>query len=149
MAAEDAGLLDLKIAINAGDPIEKSTKLFGDVIQHAANMCMLPGNFRVAVCLSVKELLGNNDIKNRKDKFRALSPHDESLLRSLFSKLEENFCSCDFDIAAYSKAIAMSISQLYRKTVELTVANSPNRQNAGVPRPSTSPFEETAPGRKW
>jgi hypothetical protein len=40
MAAEDAGLLDLRIAINAGDPIEKSNKLFGDVIQHAANMCM-------------------------------------------------------------------------------------------------------------
>ncbi|GEO08689.1 nickel-binding protein [Segetibacter aerophilus] len=126
LTPEDVGLLDLKIAINAGDPIEKSNKLFGDVIQQAANMCMLQGSFRVAVCSSIKDLVANTDIQNKKEKFRTLSPHDESLLRSLFSKLEENFGNCNFDIADYGKAMAMSMSQLYRKTLELT-GMSPNQ----------------------
>lgn len=123
---EDADLLDLRIALNGGDPIEKSNKLFGDVIQHATNMCTLVSSFRVAIASSVKELVANNYLQNKKYNFLALSPGDESLLQSLFNKLEENWQNPDFDIANYSKEMAMSTSQLYRKSLELT-GLSPNQ----------------------
>ncbi|MEO7532441.1 MAG: AraC family transcriptional regulator, partial [Ferruginibacter sp.] len=50
---------------------------------------------------------------------------DESLLHLLFSKLEENWQDSDFDLADYCQAMAMSTSQLYRKTIALT-GLSPN-----------------------
>jgi len=47
-------------------------------------------------------------------------PHDEYLLKLLFSILEENWQDADFDITGYCDATAMSGSQLYRKTIALT-----------------------------
>ena len=54
-----------------------------------------------------------------------LSPQDEKLLESIFNKLEENWQDPEFDIPEYCQAMAMSKSQLYRKTISLT-GLSPN-----------------------
>ncbi len=54
-----------------------------------------------------------------------LSPQDESLLQSVFGKLEEHWQNPDFTIDDYCQAMAMSKSQLYRKTIALT-GLSPN-----------------------
>jgi AraC-like DNA-binding protein len=43
----------------------------------------------------------------------------------LFSKLEENWQNPDFTVSEFCQAMAMSTSQLYRKSVELT-GMSPN-----------------------
>lgn len=120
MPAKDADLIDLKIAVNAGDPVEKSNKLFGDAIQHAANICSIAGNFRVAIAAPVRDLVSKDYSQNKKQNVLALAPQDETLLRLLFNKLEEHWQNPDFDIDDYCREMAMSTSQLYRKTIALT-----------------------------
>ena len=114
-----------RIALNAGEPVEKSNELFGDTIQFAVNMCTVSGNFQIAIASSVKELVAKDFFQNRRKDFLALPPQDESLLQSLYRTLEDNWQDADFDITDYCRATAMSTSQLYRKTISLT-GLSPN-----------------------
>lgn len=116
---------NFRMAIHAGEPVEKSNKLFGDTIQFASNMCAIAGNFQIAVAPSVKELASKDFFQDKGQNFLILTPQDENLLRLLFSKLEDNWQDADFDLADYCQATAMSTSQLYRKTVALT-GLSPN-----------------------
>ncbi|MEO6454338.1 MAG: helix-turn-helix domain-containing protein, partial [Ginsengibacter sp.] len=120
-----ANELGLKIAINAGEPIENSNQLFGDTIRFANSLCFIADNFQIAVASSVKELASKDFFQNKTKIFLTLPPHDESLLQLLFSKLEENWHNAEFDITNYCHATAMSTSQLYRKTISLT-GLSPN-----------------------
>lgn len=117
--------LGFKVAINAGEPVEKSNKLFGDTIQFAANICTIEKDFQIAIASSVKELVSKDFFQNKRKIFFTLPPQDESLLELLFSKLEENWQDPDFDISDYCQSMAMSKSQLYRKTIALT-GLSPN-----------------------
>ncbi|HLK31184.1 MAG TPA: nickel-binding protein [Puia sp.] len=118
-------MIDFRIAINAGEPVAKSNKLFGDTIHFAANMCSIAKDFQIAIASSVKDLVAKDFFQDKKKNFLSLPPLDEDLLKLLFSKLEENWQDADFDIANYCHATAMSNSQLYRKTISLT-GFSPN-----------------------
>jgi len=117
--------IGFRMSINGGEPIEKSNKLFGDTIQLAHYMFAIPKNFKLAVASTIRELALKDHFQNKSNGFFSLSPQDESLLESLFSKLEENWQNADFDVDDYCKAMAMSKSQLYRKTIALT-GLSPN-----------------------
>ena len=112
--------LDLKLAVNAGDPVESSEHLFGETIQFASNMCAIAKKGKIAITSTVKELMADDLFENGRKHFLNLLPQDEHLLKLLFSKLEENWQNADFDITDYCNATAMSGSQLYRKTVALT-----------------------------
>jgi len=122
---QGTGITGFKIGVNAGEPIERSNKIFGDTIQLADYMCAIAKDFQVAITTHVKELVSKDHLHNRGNNFLTLTPQDETLLSSLFSKLEENWPNAEFDIADYCKAMAMSKSQLYRKTISLT-GLSPN-----------------------
>src|SRR5262249_26962400 len=106
-------------------PVEKSNKLFGDTIQKASHLCSIAKKTQVAVSSSVKELVLKDQLQNKDNNFFSLSPQDENLLGSIFSKLEENWQNAEFDISDYCQAMTMSKSQLYRKTISLT-GLSPN-----------------------
>ena len=125
MLAEDADAIGFRIAINAGEPVEKSNKLFGDTIQMAANMCAIARSGQVAIASPVRDLVSKDYFQDRGNEFLTLSPQDETLLKLLFDKLEENWQDPDFDIADYCQVMTMSKSQLYRKTITLT-GLSPN-----------------------
>ena len=116
----DASVLDLKIGINGGDPIEKSNKLFGDTIQFANYLCTITSNSQVGIATTIKDLVSKDHFQNKSSHILSLSPQDESFLRLLFNKLEEKWQDTDFDIPEYCQAMAMSQSQLYRKTTALT-----------------------------
>ncbi len=120
-----ADITGFRIAINAGEPVTKSDKLFGDTIQLAGYMCTIAKNFRITVASAVKELVSKDHFQNGGNNFFTLSPQDEALLESLFNKLEENWQDTDFDITDYCQVMTMSKSQLYRKTIALT-GLSPN-----------------------
>jgi len=115
----------VQMAINAGEPVEKSNSLFGDTLQLAGYMCTIAGNLQIVVASAVKELVAKDHFQIRGNHFSALAPSDEVLLGSLFGSLEANWQHAEFDIEDYCKAMAMSKSQLYRKTIQLT-GLSPN-----------------------
>jgi AraC-like DNA-binding protein len=122
---EEVEPIGLKIAINAGEPVEKSNKLFGDTIQFANYLCTLATDKQIAIASPVKDLVSKDHFQNKEKTFLALAPQDEILVDLLFNKLEENWQDPDFDITDYCQAMAMSKSQLYRKTISLT-GLSPN-----------------------
>ncbi|WP_462254800.1 nickel-binding protein [Ferruginibacter sp.] len=116
--------IDFRIGINAGEPVEKGNTLFGDTIQLAENICSIANNFQVALTGTVKELVLKDHFQKHNN-FFTLSAEDEVLLELLYAKLEENWQDTEFDITNYCHAMAMSNSQLYRKTISLT-GLSPN-----------------------
>ena len=112
--------IDLRLAVNAGEPVERSEHLFGETIQFASNMCRIAKERRIAIASPVKELIADDLFREERKYFLNLLPHDEHLLKLLFGKLEENWQDADFDILDFCNATAMSGSQLYRKTIALT-----------------------------
>ncbi|MGH2562876.1 MAG: helix-turn-helix domain-containing protein, partial [Ginsengibacter sp.] len=120
-----ADTFSFRIAINAGEPVEKSNQLFGDTIHFANNMCFIAGNFQVAIASPVKGLVEKDFFHSKSKNVLTLTPQDENLLQLLFNTLEENWQNTDFDLTDYCKAAAMSTSKLYRKTISLT-GLSPN-----------------------
>jgi class 3 adenylate cyclase len=120
MTKADAIILDFKMAVNGGEPIEKSNKLFGDAIQLANYLATSTNNSKIAISSSVKELVSKDLSQNKANSFLSLSSQDESVLQQLYNKLEEKWQDPDFDIPEYCQAMAMSQSQLYRKTTTLT-----------------------------
>ena len=112
--------IDLKLAVNAGEPVERSEHLFGETIQFASNMCRIAKEGKIAIASSVKELIADDLFQQERKYFLNLLPQDEHLLKLLFTTLEENWQDADFDISDYCKGTAMSGSQLYRKTIALT-----------------------------
>ena len=125
IADADAREMDLRIGINAGEPIEKSNRLFGDAIDLAEHMCAISTSSQIALASPVKELISKDHFQNDRNRFLTLGPQDETLLGLLFKKLEENCQDPDFDITDYCQSVTMSKSQLYRKTISLT-GLSPN-----------------------
>lgn len=120
----DKDVLEFAIGINGGEPIANSNKLYGDTIQLAGSMCSIARPSQISVASAVKELVAK-DFQAGGKTFLTLSPQDERLLEMLFNKLEEKWQDPDFDMEEYCHSMAMSKSQLYRKTVSLT-GLSPN-----------------------
>lgn len=125
MAANDGHETGFKIGINAGEPVQKSDQLFGDTLRLAADICSVAGNLQVAVTNAVKELVAKDLFKNNAAVIFSLPVPDENLLGLLYNQLAENWREPEFDLEDYCQAMAMSKSQLYRKTISLT-GFSPN-----------------------
>ena len=116
--------IGFKMSLNGGEPIEKSSKLFGDTIQTAHYMSNLATNGSLVMGASVKQLLSKEKVHDGRE-IISLTPQEETLLESIFGSLEEHFQDPDFDVEEYCQNMAMSKSQLYRKAIALT-GLSPN-----------------------
>lgn len=119
LSDNDRRVTGFKIGLNAGEPVAKSDKLFGDTIRLARYLCTINSDNRIVVSSGVKELLARDYFQKEQDIFMTLLPQDENLVDSLFHILEENWQNTDFDVAEFGQALAMSKSRLYRKTTEL------------------------------
>ncbi len=115
----------IKIAVNAGEPVENSSRFFGDTIELANLLCAVNREGTVAISNQVKEIIARDPALHRSPELFSLPPQDENLISLLFKKLEENWQDAEFDIENYCIATTMSKSQLYRKTISLT-GLSPN-----------------------
>lgn len=113
------------ISIHAGEPVSGTEKLFGETIQFIKAMCMLKKNAGIRISSGIKELISKALIQQQEKIIAVLSPQDEQLLTSLNDALELNYRESDFSVDEFCKAMAMSKSQLFRKTTELT-GFSPN-----------------------
>jgi hypothetical protein len=80
--------IDLRLAVNSGEPVERSEHLFGETIQFAANMCRITKEGKIAIASPVKELMADDLFQKERKCFLNLLPQDEHLLKLLFGKLE-------------------------------------------------------------
>lgn len=119
-ALQDAAPLHFRVGIHAGEPVEQSNVLFGDTLRFATHLCAIAGENTVAISATVKELASKDLLQHDKHLFCSLPHSDEQLLQLLFGTLEAHWQDPHFDMAEYSHAVAMSTSQLYRKTISLT-----------------------------
>jgi AraC-like DNA-binding protein len=113
----------LRIAIHAGEPVTQAQELFGSTLRIARIMCSLALQQHIAISSAVKELV-SRDYFQEQDLYE-LSPQDEQFLEQLFSVLESQWQEPGFSIPDFCAAMAMSKSQLYRRTIEIT-GESPN-----------------------
>ncbi|HEX5654055.1 MAG TPA: nickel-binding protein [Chitinophagaceae bacterium] len=125
MPADEAEAMDFRMGISAGEPVENSNRLFGDTLQLASCLTVIAKSNQLALASSVKDLVAKDYFQSTRNHFLVLQPQDENLLKLLFTKLEENWQNPEFDIDDYCHEMAMSKSQLYRKTITLT-GLSPN-----------------------
>ena len=107
-----------RIAINAGEPVSSRDELFGDTLHLAEQMCRIEKKYPIIVSSGVEELI-SKDFLHHRNMILALTPQDETLLRLLFEKLDENWQKSDFNVTDYCEVVGMSKSQLYRKSIAL------------------------------
>jgi len=120
------GPLDLRLAVEGGEPVGQSNQLFGDTIKFAGYLCRVARGAVIGMATSVRELAAKDLLRHPSDIFLSLSPQDEDLLRQLFGELEAHWTDADFDLDEYCKSTAMSRSRLYRKCIQLT-GEAPNQ----------------------
>jgi AraC-like DNA-binding protein len=111
--------IHFKIGISAGEPVANSEVLFGDAVQIARNMCGINKKHPILISSQVEELVSQEFIPERRKKIHTLTPHDESLLNQLYQQMEEHWMNPAFNVAEFCDVMAMSKSQLYRKTMSL------------------------------
>ena len=119
ISSADRKLSGFKIGVSAGEPVSKSDKLFGDAIKMATHLCSISNNNQIAIASVVKELLVRDYFKINQKNFTTLLPQDETIVVSLFNKLEKNWQDPDFAVTELCQSMSMSKSQLYRKTIAL------------------------------
>jgi AraC-like DNA-binding protein len=115
LAGKDA--LALRISVHAGEPVMQTDKLFGDTVQMLKRMNLLAREQVVHITSGVKELLSNRQASSQLNNVLAITPQDESFLTLLFDTLEQKYSDDHFDVEECGETMAMSKSQLYRKTI--------------------------------
>jgi AraC-like DNA-binding protein len=120
MTSVDAASLNYKMALNGGEPIEKSNGLFGDTMQTGHYFCLLTTPSKVAIAGKIKDLISKELLYQKKEQLFMLSLPDEDFMHALFTRLEKNFHEPAFDVPEYAQALSLSQPQLYRKTTALT-----------------------------
>lgn len=115
----DLSAAGLRMSIHAGEPVAKKEDLFGDTIQLAERLCFIGKPMQISITSTVKELVSKDLLQNKESNLYTLSAQDQNLLHLLFSTLDENFRDPDFNMDEYCSTVAMSKSQLYRKTMAL------------------------------
>lgn len=119
LSSEHKETTGLKIIISAGDPVANSNKIFGDVIQQAGNLFTLAKTGQVMITAAVTELLSPDYLQKRDAEILVTPTQDESFVNEVFSVLEKHCQDSDFSVIQFCRAVFMSKSQLYRKTIAL------------------------------
>jgi len=122
---EEKELLQLKISINAGVPVTKSERLFGDTIQAGERMLLVGKKYQIAAASIIKEIHNKNHFKQQQDSIFTLTITDEKRLNQLINVLEQNSGNKSFAVEALCKSMSMSKSSLNRLTWSL-LGKTPN-----------------------
>lgn len=123
MEAYDPETACLRLAMSAGEPVSGDEHFFGDTIRQADRLCFSTRNKRLGISAAVRDLLGTQELYG--DNVYCVSATDEKWLGEVFNVLEQYAIQSDFGQEAFCKSMAMSRSQLYRRTIALT-GYSPN-----------------------
>lgn len=115
---------EFRLAMHGGEPIERSKFLFGDAIRYAENLSFIANKGQVIVSGLVRDLV-SKDHSLKEEPFCTFSATDEKLIQEMFDCLDNHWQDPDFCADDFSKALALSKSQLYRKIIALA-GKAPN-----------------------
>ena len=120
-------LLDLRIGLNAGMPVEKDKTIFGDVIKMAGYLCKIGTGNQIVLASIIREIFKDDGQKNINDQdaFVQIGPGDENFLQRLMDTLGNNLQNPKWGVDDFCGQLSMSKSKLYRKTKNL-LKMSPN-----------------------
>jgi AraC-like DNA-binding protein len=120
------GEIILKIGLNAGVPVTKKQLLFEDTIKLAERVCeIVKGGIIVSTEVTY---LYNNENANPLDENKniiSLTRADEQFITLLMDYMDSVWSDTNLKVDDFSKPLACSKSQLYRKMISLT-GKSPN-----------------------
>jgi AraC-like DNA-binding protein len=118
--------INLKIGLNAGVPVTKKQLLFEETIKLAERACeIVKGS--IIVSAEVKYLYNNenaNPLRENKN-IISLTRADEEFISRLMDYMDTVWSDTNLKVDDFSKPLACSKSQLYRKMISLT-GKSPN-----------------------
>jgi AraC-like DNA-binding protein len=118
-----ASLIDLRIAVHAGDPVnQKDNSIFGATIGFAQFLCNIGKTNEIIMSSVVHNLFEGNDLRRTVglDNIRYLTAANDFFLETLFDTLSSHWHNSDFDVPDFCRAMSLSKAQLYRKCVALT-----------------------------
>jgi AraC-like DNA-binding protein len=115
----DRRMTGFKMTVHGGEPVTNSDKLFGDAILAARRLCATSRHDKIIITSIMRDLLARDYFQMDQNKIVVSLPQDESMIESLFNTLEINWQDAEFTAAQFCSHMAMSKSQLYRKTIAL------------------------------
>lgn len=115
-------LINLRMGINAGLPVEKSKELFGDTIKMAKYLSTFANENQIVLASIIKETYKNDGQQSiaYNNQFKWVGPKDEIFLCSLMDFLYENWMNPDLTVTDFCAALSMSKSKLYRRCTKLS-----------------------------
>jgi AraC-like DNA-binding protein len=118
-------LIDLRIGLNAGMPVNKSKELFGDTVEMARYLCSIGKENQIVMASIIREIYKGDRKDRLSDSFIWISPSQENFLQLLMETLAKNWQDPQFGVMDFCHQMSMSKSKLYRKCTDLT-GMSPN-----------------------
>lgn len=118
----DLKKLGLKISIHAGQPVDKSSEIFGNTLRFTRFLCCLDNGNKIIVSYTVKALMesANSGSILNSPSINCISKADEEFLQNLIELIDKNWQNSEFEMDSYREAMSMSKSQFYRRCVETT-----------------------------
>ena len=105
------------IAIDAGDPVSAGAGFFSEALNKLLACCTAHHQRKIVVAAKAAQLLEKEKLSDNASIFKIIPMDEEKFLLSIVSLIEQNFQNPDFDLENCCRSLAISTSQLYRKTV--------------------------------
>jgi AraC-like DNA-binding protein len=125
LKSKSAQVEESAIAIQAGEPVNNDSRLFGQVIDSVIKFCTLENKARIVIGEKAAELLAKENLADKKNLVKMMQPDESIFLIQLFEVIDRQFHNADFNVEDCCRTLAMSTSQFYRKTVNIC-GMSPN-----------------------
>lgn len=122
-----AELLEVRMGLHAGLPVDQSDVLFGKTVQLAGFLCTIGGENPIVMSSIVSQLNEPELQKNRAFHagIKRLNATEEKSLVQFINILDNNWHNQAFGINDFCQKLSISKSQLYRKCTGIT-GKSPN-----------------------
>lgn len=114
--------LNLKISLHAGMPVAQNQVFFGDVVKMGRYLCFICKENQILISPIVRELYKKEyeKIADSTNLIRPISTSEETFLELLMTTLFNNWRNSIFGIDDFCLIMAMSKSELYRKSKTIT-----------------------------
>ena len=117
-----AELIDLRMGLHAGLPVDQSETLFGKTVKMARFLCAIGGESPIVMSSIVSELNKPDSQKHGTyyNSIKRLSASEEKSLALFIDALDKNWQNPEFGIDDFCNKLSLSRSQLYRKCMGIT-----------------------------